>query len=84
MVCIEKCSDMNYLAHVIYAGLVLEVSLRLMFFRAFNSLHGSVGANFSNVVLKIIIVTVSIYVNGEVHWANDIITNAYHKTQYTK
>jgi len=27
-----------------------------MFFGAFNSLHGSVGANFSHVVLKIIIV----------------------------
>jgi len=27
-----------------------------MFFRAFSSLHGSIGANFSHVVLKIIIV----------------------------
>jgi len=27
-----------------------------MFFRAFNSLHVSIGANFSHVVLKIIIV----------------------------
>ena len=46
---------------------------RLMFFRTFSSLHG--GANFSHVVLKIIIVkhTQFIYVNGEVDWGNDII-----------
>jgi len=68
----------------------LEVSLTqkgLMFFRAFSSLHGSVGANFSYVVLTIIIVkhTQSIIsVNGEVDWGNDIIKNAYRKTQYTK
>jgi len=44
-----------------------------MFFRAFNSLYGSVGANFSHVVLKIIIVkhTHPISVNGEVDWGND-------------
>jgi len=39
------------------------------------------------VLLKIIIVkthTVPISVNGEVDWGNDIIRNAYRKTQYTK
>jgi len=44
--------------HVIHAGLKLEVSLtqkRLIFFRAFKSLHGSTGANFSHVVLKTVI-----------------------------
>ena len=49
---------------------------RLMFFRAFNSLYGSIGANFSRIVLKIIIAkthTVLISVNGEVKWSNDII-----------
>jgi len=45
-----------------------------MFFRAFNSLHGSIGANFSPVVLKIIIVkhTNPVSVNGKVDWGNDI------------
>ena len=39
------------------AGAKQEMSLtpkRLVFFRAFNSLYGSVGANFSRAVLKII------------------------------
>jgi len=71
------------------AGVKLEVSLtqkRLMFFRAFNSLYGSVGANFSRIVLKIIIAkthTVHISVNGEVKWSNDIIKTHIIK-QYTK
>jgi len=49
-----------------------------MFFRAFNSLHGFAGTNFSHVVLKIIIVkhTVPLSVNGEVDWGNDIINKS--------
>jgi len=73
------CSDVKYLYLGIsfVAGVKLEVSLtqkRLMFFRAFNSLHGSIGANFSPVVLKIIIVkhTNPVSVNGKVDWGNDI------------
>jgi len=53
------CSDVKYLGISFVAGVKLEVSLaqkRLMFFRAFNSLNGSIGANFSYVLLKIIIV----------------------------
>ena len=62
---------------------------RLMFFRAFNSLLGSVGANFCHVVLNIIIVKYkqSLFLwtaRWIMDWGNDIIKNAYHKTHYTK
>jgi len=55
-----------------------------MFFRAFNSLLGSVGANFSHVVLKknnSKTHTVPISVNGEVDWGNDITHIIKHNTQ---
>ena len=58
-----------------------------MFFRSFNSLLGSVGANFSHVVLNIIIVKhkQSLFL-WTVRWIGATISlkNAYHKTQYTK
>jgi len=50
MVCISMCSDVKYLGISFVAGLKLEVlpvltQKRLMIFRAFNSLYGSIGAN---------------------------------------
>jgi len=52
-------SDVKYLDISFAAGVKLKVSLtqkRPKFFRAFNSLYTSMGANPSHIVLKIIIV----------------------------
>ena len=47
------CSDVQYLGISFVAGMKLKVSLtqkRLKFFRAFNSLHTSIGATASHAV----------------------------------
>jgi len=70
----------------------VEVSLaqkRLMFIRAFNSLHGSVEANFSHVVLKIITVkhTQSVFlwmvrwIGATLSLRTHIIKHEVHKTK---
>jgi len=59
-----------------------------MFFGALNSFHGSVGVDFCHAACvennNSKTHTVPISVNGEVDWGNDIIRNAYRKTQCTK
>jgi len=55
---LNRCNGVNYFGISFVAGVKLKVSLtqkRLKFFREFNSLYASTGANASHVVLKMIV-----------------------------